>query len=560
MPLPRLPYGLGAKQNVTIAIRGLNWTNNYPEGAMEDTLHLTAVDYPYFSTKPARVLADEIPANANVTNLYAWDDLIYVDGRDDHLYYRDNGTYVDCGSVGEGEHQFAMVGRKLVVWGAGAYLDLDDLNGGLHNLEAADFATGVTIYTTTVDGLDYIGFTYDTTYMNFQDIKVEDVIEIHGFLTETNNGFHKIEKKLVSATAPVLGDPSPTVYHVTLLFAPDTLTIEAQPCDIWFERKIPSMDYVCESNNRLWGCSSDARTIYCSRLGDPTNFYDYSGEADDSFALEITTPGPFTGCAKLGSSVLFFKEQYLHKIIGAYNAEYQMTTYTMPGIAEGSAKSAVVINEVLYYLSTDGVYAYNGGTPTLISAELGEKRLSNGVGGTDGTNYYLSVNDGENSLFLTYFARYGFWLKEDNAVAINMVRLGDELYVLIDGDEDADVPNKVYKERGSDATESVDFLIQFKPLYETVTGSYNRSSVAFGQKRYGKVILRTEMKPGTWAAFDIREDGGVWREVQKLVGETGLSRVVLPIGRTDKYEIRIRGNGKFTLKNMVREFRIGSDK
>ena len=135
-----------------------------------------------------------------------------------------------------------------------------------------------------------------------------------------------------------------------------------------------------------------------------------------------------------------------------------------------------------------------------------------------------------------------------------MTSEGENVFVLMENGD-------LYKEHNNEpGAKDVDFLIQFKPLYETVTGSYNRSSVAFGQKRYGKVILRTEMDPGTWAAFDIREDGGVWREVQKLVGETGLSRVVLPIGRADKYEIRIRGNGRFTLKNMVREFRIGSDK
>lgn len=536
MPLPKVPYQLGAKQNVTIALRGINWSDNYGEGSLADSLNLTAVRYPYFSTKSAR---EELPRFRGSSAISAWNHLVYV--MDNRLHYsKDGENYTDCGYVEDGEKEFVMMYKKLIVWPDKKFLSTDAPEDGLQDMGSSITGPGAEIdqYTDT-DHMNYSRITQTGTWSTgFDEVfKKGDTIELSGFTNTENNGYHQIEK----------------VTSTELWFAENTLITETSAGEVSFARNIPDMDYICESGNRLWGCSNSSNTIFCSRLDDPTNFHDYSGEADDSFTFDVTTPGEFTGCVKLSSSVLFFKEQCLHKILGSFAAEFQMYTYTMHGIAQGSHKSAKVINEVLYYLSTDGVYIYNGGSATLISSELGTKRLVSGVAETDGVNYYLSAIESESPVFLIYFSRYGLWLKEDTARAVDMARVGNEVYILTSG-------GFVYKENGTDATVPVDFLIQFKPLYETVTGSYNRSSVAFGHKRYGKVILRTEMSSGSWAAFDIREDGGVWREVQKIVGKTGLSRVVLPIGRADRYEIRIRGNGQFTLKNMLREFRIGSDK
>lgn len=550
MPLPKVPYALGAKSNVNVALRGINWTDNYSEGALEDSKNITAVRYPYVSTKAPRERLSE-SWNSNITAISAWNDLVYV--KNNHLYYKVGSTYRDCGALngGDVERQFVMLYKKLVVWPDKKYVETDSTSPSLKSMDISCSGYGAKVTAVTVDGINYmqlnIPASTDPLYWNVnlkRLFRVRDSITISGFPStptdySMNNGVHQVEY----------------VSTRTMRFAADTMveTDTLTSIEITLERIVPDMDFVCEYGNRLWGCNNTTQTIYCSRMDDPTNFNDYSGEADDSFAFDVSSPGNFTGCCKLGSSVLFWKEQCVHKVLGSYNAEYQMNVYNLHGVAHGCHQSMQVINDVLYYVSTNGVYCYNGGNAVLISQELGEKSYDFAVAGTDGTNYYLSVGDGGNSVFLVYYGLYGMWLHEDDIEALYMTRIGDDVYVLA-------ADNKVYKENGSDATAAVDFLIQFKPLYETVTGSYRRSSVAFGHKRYGKVILRTEMGHGSWAAFDVREDGGVWREVQKIVGATGLSRVVLPIGRADKYEIRIRGNGQFTLKNMIREFRIGSDK
>lgn len=78
--------------------------------------------------------------------------------------------------------------------------------------------------------------------------------------------------------------------------------------------------------------------------------------------MAVGTEGEFTGCIAYSSTVLFWKENCLHKVLGSYPAQYEIYTYTVPGIQKGSEKSLAVINETLFYKGRNGVYAYSGGT------------------------------------------------------------------------------------------------------------------------------------------------------------------------------------------------------
>ena len=70
---------------------------------------------------------------------------------------------------------------------------------------------------------------------------------------------------------------------------------------------------------------------------------------------------------------------------------YEIYTYTVPGIQKGSEKSLAVINETLFYKGRNGVYAYSGGTPELLTENFGTRRFFDAVGGTDGERYYISM-------------------------------------------------------------------------------------------------------------------------------------------------------------------------
>ena len=169
-------------------------------------------------------------------------------------------------------------------------------------------------------------------------------------------------------------------------------TMEGNTDAFRLERRVPDLDYLTECDNRLWGCAQNENVIYGCKLGDPTNWFSYRGIAEDSYAVTVGSDGPFTGAATCMGSVLFFKENALHKLYGSKPSDFQLSSLRCRGVARNAASSLCVLNETLYYLSPDGVMAWDGSIPTKVSEKLNTARLSNvqtAVGGALDGRYYL---------------------------------------------------------------------------------------------------------------------------------------------------------------------------
>lgn len=312
---------------------------------------------------------------------------------------------------------------------------------------------------------------------------------------------------------------------------------------ITIERTLPALDYICESENRLWGVCNADKTIYASSLGDPGNFFAYDGVSTDSYAVAVGSHGDFTGICALGGNVLCWKEECLHKILGSYPAEYQMATYQYAGVLRGCSKSMVNINEVLFYLGTGGVYAYSGGAPNLISSAFGNHRYSAGTAGTDGTKYFLSAKEGDKLSLLVYDTATGFWMREDDADAVDFARLDGNLYLLSsDG--------SVWAESAGVGSEIVTWSAQLAPFFETIQG----------RKRYSRVFVRAEVPKGSRLTVEYRCDGGKWESAGTSTGQKEDTEIfpVVP-RRCDKFEIRISGKGPCAVLELLREYRVGSE-
>lgn len=134
-------------------------------------------------------------------------------------------------------------------------------------------------------------------------------------------------------------------------------TMEGNTDAFRLERRVPDLDYLTECDNRLWGCAQNENVIYGCKLGDPTNWFSYRGIAEDSYAVTVGSDGPFTGAATCLGSVLFFKENALHKLYGSKPSDFQLSSLRCRGVARNAASSLCVLNETLYYLSPDGVMA-----------------------------------------------------------------------------------------------------------------------------------------------------------------------------------------------------------
>lgn len=325
-------------------------------------------------------------------------------------------------------------------------------------------------------------------------------------------------------------------------------------------RPIPDLDYVCVKDNRLFGASNsqsaslydsesesyrevNARVIYASALGDPTNFYQYRGLSTDSYAVAVGSEGDFTGCTgEYGDCVLFWKERRLHILYGSYPAQFSLSTFTVNGLQAGSHKSQRVINNVLYYKGVDGVYAFSGSTPSLVSYKLGETLYRHACAGCDGFRYYISMQNAatEEWGLWVYDTLRGVWLREDDTHAVDMTFYNGHVAWLTQ-------EGQLWQaETGADP--DLRWSAQFTPLYEDT----------LEHKEYTCLYLRLELGAGARVRVEIARDEDDW----ELVYETGCARrtVTVPIRplRCDRLRIRLSGTGPCVVRQLARELNSGS--
>lgn len=519
--LPFLKNTNVKSQKQLVAFRGLNLTDRYQDGNLADCMNLSFRRFPYLSTRRDRV---KHGFYEGATAMTARDKLVIVQGT--KLLY--DGEAVD-GEVTEGEKQFAVVNTKMVIWPDKVYLDMTDKK--IKPLGASVGATGVKFSaehgTMTVTG-DIKLTEQGTATKLTEQFRVGDGVHISG--TKQNN------------RAAVILDLTDTVLTIGMKNNSNPLIDEEVAGTVTIERRIPDLDFICESDNRLWGCSNSAQSIYVSAWGDPTNFFVNEGASTDSWTVAVGTEGEFTGCCKLTSSMLFWKETKLHKLLGSYPAEYAVYTYDIEGLQKGCHKSLQVINETLYYVGLHGVYTYTGGVPNLISAELGDQVMYNAVAGTDGDSYYLSVDDGHYGHLMVYDLQNRMWTREDGGFVNDFARIGKDLYFLSYG-----VINTV-DSREDDP--EVRWIAQFCPFYETIQG----------RKRYTKILLRVELPKGSWMRAEVRFNGGNWIEIWRVYGRSAdVIPLQVPINRCDRFELKLDGEGPCTILAMQLEYQVGSE-
>ena len=182
------------------------------------------------------------------------------------------------------------------------------------------------------------------------------------------------------------------------------------------ERRVPDLDYLTECDNRVWGCASGENVIYACKLGDPTNWFSYRNTAADSYAVTVGSDGDFTGAATCMGYVLFFKENTLHKVCGSKPSDFQLSSLRCRGVAKHAAESLCVISETLYYLSPEGVMAWDGSLPVKVSGVLDASGLAGAeraaAGWLDG-RYYLYLQWADRARLLVYDTERGLWHEED---------------------------------------------------------------------------------------------------------------------------------------------------
>ena len=505
-----LPFLTSEAENAKkyiVQFQGLNLGEGGADGEFSETENISSVLSPCITQRFGRVLSGQYTAP---TAMHAKEGLLVIDGTS----VKYNGTVV--GTVTEGRKELATIGQYIVIFPDKKYYKVD--TGTFGSMEES--------YAAAAGTLTFTDSTITTTGDSF-NFKTGDAVVITGCTTAPENNKTVIIRN---------------VEGKVLTFYENTFTAGTEAAAVLIKREIPSLEHICESNYRLWGTKGN--TIYGSKYGDPFNFQVFDGLSGDSYYIDVGSDGEFTGCIPFSSHICFFKENTLHKLYGSKPSNFQIVTTQVYGVQAGSERSMCVINETLFYKGVNGVYAYTGGVPELISQKFGTVRFSDACASTDGERYYISMRNGTTWHLMVYDVLRNIWLREDGTHCVDMAFYDGHVYLLKDSGE-------LYKVDSAAPRDDIEWSVTFCPFTETMNE----------RKGYSKFPLRLELKAGAWLTVEMRRDNApMWEKVYTThnILDRTLTVPVLP-ARCDSVEIRLRGKGECLVRTFVREFFVGSD-
>lgn len=571
MFLPQLK-DIDAEREMIGAFRGYNHNLRIRNDEFYDMANMSSDLYPVLSPRGQRARVRQL---AKPNGLFAHDKLCWVDGT---AFYYDGEQK---GTVADSPKQMAAMGAYVLIWPDKAYYNTHTGEFGQLGCKVT-VQGGVTASLCRLDGTAYEHYTLSDTAPAAPE---------NGALWVDTSGEKQVLKQYAASSGMWISIP--TVYtkitgtglgagfseydgvtlsgmeeeslngDFVLYGAGDDYVIVtaiarqavSQSGPVTLERKIPDMDFITESENRLWGCSSQKHEIYACKLGDPKNWNCFMGISTDSYAMTVGSGGDFTGaCTHLGY-VLFFKEDVIHRIYGTKPANYQLTNVESRGVEKGSEKSLVIVNETLYYKSAQDVCAFQSALPSSISYPLGQGAYHSAAAGALGSKYYLSAKDADGAgVMLVYDGARGLWHKEDGAYALWFAGTGRDLYFINEAD------GGLYSVMGDRESYAGDGAA----LEGTVSWSLETGDIGLESPDYkyiSKIQLRMELDVGAKVELALDSGSGQW-ETKFAASATRKRSFTAPIipRRCDTMRLKITGSGGCRIYSLTHTIEQGSER
>lgn len=344
---------------------------------------------------------------------------------------------------------------------------------------------------------------------------------------------------------------------------------------ITLKREMPDLDFVCELDNRLWGCSSRNHEIYSCKLGDPKNWNCFAGLDSDSYAATVGTHNVFTGCVSYSGYVYFFKEDGYHRLFGTKPSEYQMIWKPGRGVQQGSEKSIAIVNEMMFFKARDAVCVYDGSIESISSA-LGTETYYDAVGGAYRNKYYISMRDDDyNWRVYVYDTTKGTWVVEEDIQLKYMAYANNGTYI-VDYDNNMFVINneKIFKKIfPMDPTVEEKYLYSGEDVYPgniingdlegtfewyVVSGDMGMDSA--NQKYVKNINIRFELKEESKLKIEIMYDSsGDWEKVMEYYCTRKKSyEFPVQVKRCDHFKLRLSGWGDVRIYSIAKTVEEGS--
>lgn len=573
--------------------KGYNHNLRIGEGEFYDMKNLSSDNYPILSPRPKRGI---YASPTTPQGMVAKDALCYVDGGDFvineyHIPMGLNTEYDDTGKVIP--KNLISMGAYVIIMPDKKYINTADYSDK-GDIEASVTTSGtVSFELCKVDGVGYENVKKQATAPEITEEMEANPTTIPLWL-DTSSTPHSL--KLYSVTQSMWSAIATTYIKISAtgigipFSVNDGITISGVESEalsdlnasmvIWAKgdnyivvtgiidqvttqetaikitRRMPHMDFIIESENRLWGCrygpainGEIVNEIYACKLGDFKNWNCFMGISSDSYVASLGTDGQFTGAITHLGYPLFFKENFVHKVYGNYPANYQIQTTACRGVQKGCERSLSIVNEILYYKARSGICSYDGSLPVEMSSALGEVNYNNAVAGTLGNKYYISMSDAEDRYHLfVYDSLKGMWHREDDTEALCFCNCRGDLYYIDYAD------NQIKTVRGTGVAET-------EPIkWEAVTGIIGTNSP--DKKYISRMDVRMSLEAGAKVSFFIEYDSsGEWEYLFAMDG-VKLQTFAVPIKpqRCDHMRLKIIGNGDAKIFSICKTIEQGSDK
>jgi len=608
--LPELQMG-NKQQQMTTTFTGYNRTEVLYDGQMYDTKNLSGDQYPVLGLRKKRGITT-FSGNAALTGISGRDQLTFVRGT--NVYWALDVEHPVLTGLSTAENtvpkKIVNFGAYVCIWPDKVYFNTVDLTdkGSMERLysvggsgvsltmcrgDATDYdMTAITVsvsapasptngqlwidksgdvdvlrqYTASTDEWVEVASTFvKITASNIgAGLQEYDAIELSGL--EALSG---VDARIAAQVAALNG--SFIVYkcgtdYIVVVGLIEQTQLALKNNTVRADLTIPDMDYVVESNNRLWGCKYGmvngqvVNEIRCSAMGSFRVWKRFLGNSQDSYVASVGSDGPFTAAVTQKSYPVFFKENVIHQVYGQGPSSFQVNTTVCRGVQSGSGRSAVVVNENVYYKSRTDVMMFDGSMPISISEPLGGILYKNARAGALGKKYYISMQDKSNAWHLfTYDTEKNVWYKEDNFHALGFGRVDDELFAI---DEEN---NTLVAMTGTMGTIENDFdwLADFGlsgVKYSPSNGGWAREDSA-GARYLSRFNIRMYLDADAWAELEIMYDSdGDWHRMGKIRGSRMGTKLIPVIPRRcDHLRFRIKGQGECRIYSISRILEVGAD-
>lgn len=587
--LPYMPSNISKKQKTISSFAGINLNISKNNNELSESTNMSAKDYPCLSVREKR--CKKTDTKTDITCISSKNEIFYTG-------YKENNPDVHSITYGEktlklseeekhkgAERSCAHLADSLLIMPDKLvyspsenkaekipYYKFQDIVSSKEKASEELGTSSISNFPTYIGKVTKNGIishshqyrSYISYLMTFENLKANDIVNISfnllpqvdthdsAFYAYINKMKKGMDFKIKSVTTTSYTTAKGEVSAITGIDFGENVLDTGGYNDIiiysvTIERKMPDIDFVCALNNRVWGVKGNS--IRCSRLGDCGCWDDFSADAFGTlpsacFSTEVDTGGDFTAITPFGGTILAFKENCIHKIYGTEPANFTLSTLDCNGVAKGAHKTIAMINGVLYYMGIDGIYAYDGSRPALISQKTDIHKWKVLGAGTDGVNYYLSAKCDNRFILYVYYPKTNIWHTEE---------IGENKgqFFFFENKLHAMCKGEIYTI--SDSAGKEDIKWSFALDFDEDT---------FGTKGYGRLLVRYNLAKDAHFKVTTVCDGNFQKksvDIRWNRATEGTSVLNLPIIKCNKLKVIFEGKGDFTLIEICREYFLASE-